>query len=149
MDKGVPVYAAAAGTVVDAHDGEFDRNTGSSLNPPVNYIDIDLGNGWQLQYYHLREGSVMVKVGDHVTAGQQIALVGSSGDSTDAHLHFAVYHDGQNVETYVDPQDYWLDPVWRNLPVLRQRAGRARFGNYELRPDPGHEGAPGRHDRVQ
>lgn len=65
------------------HDGEFDRNTAMALNPPVNYIDIDLGDGWQLQYYHLREGSVMVHVGEHVDAGQQIALVGSSGSSTD------------------------------------------------------------------
>ncbi|HEV8001170.1 MAG TPA: peptidoglycan DD-metalloendopeptidase family protein, partial [Planctomycetaceae bacterium] len=117
MDKGVPVFAAVAGTVVAAHDGEFDRNTSKNvINPPVNYIDIDFGSGWELHYYHLREGSVAVKVGDHVTPGEQIGLVGSSGDSTDPHLHFAVYHEGQNVETYVDPQDYWLDPTWRNLP---------------------------------
>jgi hypothetical protein len=137
MDKGVPVYAAAAGTVIDAHDGEFDRNTGMSLNPPVNYIDIDLGGGWELEYYHLREGSVMVHAGDHVQPGQQIALVGSSGDSTDAHLHFAVYFEGQNVETYVDPQDYWLDPTWRNLPYSGSVPGVLDSGitNYDPTPD--------------
>jgi Peptidase family M23/Beta-propeller repeat/PKD domain len=138
MDKGVPVYAAAAGTVIEAHDGEFDRNTSKNvINPPVNYIDIDLGSGWELEYYHLREGSVMVHAGDHVQPGQQIGLVGSSGDSTDAHLHFAVYHEGQNVETYVDPQDYWLDPTWRNLPYSGDVPGVLDSGitNYDPTPD--------------
>lgn len=41
-------------------------------------------------YGHLKAGSVRVKVGDHVTAGQQIAEVGDTGDSPVVHLHFQI-----------------------------------------------------------
>jgi murein DD-endopeptidase MepM/ murein hydrolase activator NlpD len=36
---------------------------------------------------HLREGSIQVRVGDHVTEGQQMALVGNSGSTTEPHIH--------------------------------------------------------------
>ena len=41
-------------------------------------------------YGHLKSGSVRVKVGDHVVAGQQIAEIGDTGDSPAVHLHFQV-----------------------------------------------------------
>jgi murein DD-endopeptidase MepM/ murein hydrolase activator NlpD len=55
-----------------------------------NYIAIDHGNGEFSMYAHLKPGSIKVKVGDAVKAGQVMALLGSSGNSTEPHLHFQV-----------------------------------------------------------
>jgi len=55
-----------------------------------NYVAIDHGNGEISVYAHLKPGSVSAKVGDMVKAGQVIGLLGSSGNSTEPHLHFQV-----------------------------------------------------------
>lgn len=55
-----------------------------------NYIILDLGNGKFAGYAHLIPGSLKVKVGDMVTAGQVIAKLGNSGHSTEPHLHFHI-----------------------------------------------------------
>lgn len=109
MDRGYEVYAAAAGTVIVAQDGNFDRNTYATGDP--NYVAIDHGSGWITYYVHLRRDSVAVSVGQNVAAGQFLGLVGSSGWSTDAHLHFSVYHDNQVVETYLTPDLFWTAPL--------------------------------------
>jgi murein DD-endopeptidase MepM/ murein hydrolase activator NlpD len=112
MDAGVPVYAAAAGTVLFAHDGEFDRC--SRVNPCghfPNYVNILHADGLLTQYLHLKKDSVSVITGQPVAAGQQIGLVGSSGFSSDAHLHFAVYQNGNVIETYQNPSIWWLEPL--------------------------------------
>lgn len=112
MDRGVAVYAAASGTVIATHDGEFDRNTAEyQQSPNPNYIIIDHGNGIVSKYLHLKKYSLRVGVGDMVTAGQQIALVGSSGNSTDAHLHFEVLQNDAVTETYLNPNYWWQNPL--------------------------------------
>ena len=63
-------------------------------------VTIDHGNGFQTIYGH--NSSLLVKVGDHVYKGQQIARMGSTGISTGNHCHFAVKYYG----TYVDPLNY-------------------------------------------
>jgi len=55
-----------------------------------NQIIIDHGNGEFSFYGHLRPRSVLVREGQQVERGQQIAAVGSSGNSTEPHLHFHV-----------------------------------------------------------
>jgi murein DD-endopeptidase MepM/ murein hydrolase activator NlpD len=60
-----------------------------------NHVLIKHGEEYSL-YAHLKPGSVKVKVGDRVSQGQQIASVGSSGSSTEPHLHFHVC-DAQDV----------------------------------------------------
>ena len=110
MDSGVPVFAAAAGTISQVQDGNFDRQTVLDLSAPANYVIEDLGGGWSAVYLHLLRSSVTVKVGQSVQAGQVLGLLGSSGDSTAAHLHFALEHDGDPVETFYDPAAYWVNP---------------------------------------
>lgn len=63
-------------------------------------VEINHGNGVSTRYAH--SSSLLVKVGDRVQKGQDIALVGSSGRSTGPHLHFEVLRDGHAV----DPQSY-------------------------------------------
>ncbi|MES2008498.1 M23 family metallopeptidase [Cupriavidus basilensis] len=79
---GTPIVAAAGGVVVAA---QWHPEYG-------NLIDIDHGNGLKTRYAHASK--LQVKAGDLVKPGQQIALVGSTGRSTGAHLHFEVHVDG-------------------------------------------------------
>lgn len=65
-----------------------------------NMVEINHGNGVSTRYAHSSE--LLVKVGDRVQKGQEIALVGSSGRSTGPHVHFEVLRDGHAV----DPQSY-------------------------------------------
>ena len=58
-------------------------------------IEINHGNGYSTRYGHNQ--SHLVKVGDTVKKGQQIALMGSTGRSTGPHVHFEVLHNGKKV----------------------------------------------------
>jgi murein DD-endopeptidase MepM/ murein hydrolase activator NlpD len=46
--------------------------------------------------------AILVKLGDLVTKGQPIALMGSSGRSTGPHVHFEIAHNGKTI----DPAKY-------------------------------------------
>lgn len=63
-----------------------------------NYVLIRHANGEHSLYAHLKQGSVRVNVGEAVTAGAQIAEAGSSGNSTEPHLHFQLI-DGPNLNS--------------------------------------------------
>jgi murein DD-endopeptidase MepM/ murein hydrolase activator NlpD len=106
MDEGVPVFAVAAGTVTYVTDGYFDRNCCGSSDQG-NQVTLDHGNGWYTRNVHLARGTIPVRVGDHVSAGQLIGFVGSSGNSSGMHLHQAIRHNGAFVETNFDPDAYW------------------------------------------
>lgn len=85
-----PIYAANAGTVVQA-------------GPSAGYgnlITIDHGSDVETRYGHMFDNGLLTKVGDQVKAGQQIARVGTYGNSTGCHLHFEVKQNG----SFVDPQ---------------------------------------------
>jgi hypothetical protein len=102
---GQPVLAPAAGKIVVADDLYQDNapGKGSDDDPPQgNAIVIDHGNGEFSMLAHLKSGSLKVKVGDTVKAGQPIALVGQSGNSPIPHLHYhlqttAVFQKGQGL----------------------------------------------------
>lgn len=87
---GSAIYAADGGTVIIS---EKHYSYG-------NYIVIDHGNGLSTLYAHNTKN--LVKVGDVVDKGQQIATCGSSGDSTGNHCHFSVRMDGSPV----NPMNY-------------------------------------------
>lgn len=87
---GASIVAAANGTVV-----------GASYEPSMgNYIMISHGGGLYTIYMHC--SALYVSAGQTVSAGQQIAAVGSTGNSTGPHLHFSVRLNGQ----YVNPRNY-------------------------------------------
>jgi hypothetical protein len=84
---GAPVYAAGAGRIADAHDGEpDDRRVGGSDGG--NYVVIDHLNGEYSWFGHLKKGSVKVKRGQMVKQEEVIGQVGASGDSLFPHLHY-------------------------------------------------------------
>jgi len=110
MDAGVPVFAAAAGTVSAVSDGNND-NRNPTTSGGVNSVVIDSGNGWQTIYDDFRTDTILVHVGDQVVGGQVLGLAGSSGSATLAELHFEIKHNGDLVEPEYDPTTYWANPL--------------------------------------
>lgn len=106
MAKGVPVLAAAAGTVLRLRDGADDvsiRVIGLDAvknREAGNAVVIDHGGGWQTQYSHLRKGSVIVKGGQQVTAGQQLGIMGLSGMTEYTHVHLDVRRNGKIIDPF-------------------------------------------------
>ncbi|WP_194397000.1 M23 family metallopeptidase [Microbacterium atlanticum] len=98
-----PVLAAAAGTVVRALDG-IPNTTSLPEPPPIppieetvgNHVIVEIAPGLYALYGHMDPGSVRVEVGDRVEMGQELGLIGSSGNSTTPHLHFHL----QTAETF-------------------------------------------------
>jgi len=105
-----PVYSPVDGIVVECLDGKTDRKNISFIydlfklltnKPKVaegfgafggNHIMIQADNVFVL-LCHLRNGSLLVKKGDAVTAGQKIGEVGNSGSSIQPHLHIQVMYN--------------------------------------------------------
>ena len=86
VSTGSNVYAAAGGTVILV----------KYLNYSYGYhVMIDHGDGLSTLYAH--NSQILVNVGDHVSAGQVIALSGSTGNSTGPHCHFEVRVNGSQV----------------------------------------------------
>ncbi len=102
---GTPVYAACAGVVEETFDGLEDTGEDTDLEGVEarfgEHARID-GNhvlirhpGDELSLYsHLEKGSVCVRPGERVEAGQLLGRVGSSGSSWLPHLHFHVMQEG-------------------------------------------------------
>lgn len=88
--EGTPIYAAAGGIVTTA---ERTPDYG-------NIVKVDHGSGLETRYAHASK--LMVKVGDRVEKGQVVALVGSTGRSTGAHLHYEIRLNGNAL----DPRKY-------------------------------------------
>lgn len=110
---GAPLLAVADGTVVHAAHGKRDHLSRNSLPALIylmvieasvrdvfgpggvvgNHLVLDLGNGTYAMYAHLRRGSLRVRAGEAVRAGQQLAECGNSGNSTEPHVHFQLMDD--------------------------------------------------------
>ncbi|WP_371676315.1 M23 family metallopeptidase [Streptomyces sp. NBC_01276] len=92
-DEGTSVHAVGAGTIVEAGWGGAYGNN----------IVIKHNDGTYTQYGHLL--SLNVSVGESVTAGQQIGLSGSTGNSSGPHLHFEA-RTGATYGTDINPLAY-------------------------------------------
>jgi len=107
MAEGVPVLAAASGTVRGIRDGMEDVQTKQAK--PGSLVNRDCGNGvvlahsdgWETQYCHMRKGSIKVTKGARVMRGQRLGMVGHSGRADFPHLHFAVRQRGKVVDPFV------------------------------------------------
>lgn len=104
--RGVAVLAAAPGTVLRVRDGEPDvsvRERGTENldgKDCGNGLVVDHGQGWTSQYCHMAKGSLVVKPGDKVTAGQKLGLVGLSGRTEYPHLHLTLRRGNDVVDPF-------------------------------------------------
>jgi murein DD-endopeptidase MepM/ murein hydrolase activator NlpD len=105
---GTPIYATADGTVLRA---------GWNSGGYGNLVEIDHGRGITTRYGHM--SAILVHAGDHITRGQQVGRMGSTGRSTGNHLHYEVRIDGRAVNPipFMKSTDYVL--------AMQRRAGSA------------------------
>ncbi|NMC11268.1 MAG: M23 family metallopeptidase [Chloroflexi bacterium] len=134
---GQPIFSSTAGVVVQAEDGWperdpvhlardfsilvknarlFNSKQITELRSLIgNYIIIESHEGYVV-YAHAQTGSINVSSGDRVIAGQHLANIGHSGNSTAPHLHFQL----------MDHQDPWKAQgilcCFRNYEVFHQGA---------------------------
>lgn len=92
---GNDIYALGAGVIVFAGPLTV-RGNATMIN-----------HGWGVYSGYMHQSEFLVKVGDHVEAGQLIGKVGGSGRATGAHLHVEIWVGGVQV----DPMD-WLTLVY-------------------------------------
>lgn len=91
---GAEVRSATAGTVVGVLDRlpegpiDFDLPPIAAADAGGNHVVVAIGDGRYAYYAHLQPGSVRVRVGDRVSPGQPLGLLGNSGNSNAPHLHF-------------------------------------------------------------
>ena len=96
---GTAIYATADGTVLRA---------GWNNGGYGNLVELDHGRGITTRYGHM--SAILVSAGQHVTRGQQIGRMGSTGRSTGNHLHYEVRIDGRPVNPipFMKSTDYVL-----------------------------------------
>ncbi len=105
----LPVVAAADGVVLGWRDGMEDSPV-RGFDPSRegrecgNGVRLDHGGGWTTQYCHLQRGSVTVRKGARVSAGDLLGRTGSSGHSELPHLHFQVERNGRPVDPFTGAQ---------------------------------------------
>ncbi|MEI7034448.1 M23 family metallopeptidase [Streptomyces pratensis] len=128
---GAPLFAVADATVVRASDGQRDHLSRNSLPALAylmlieggvrdmfgpsriigNHLVLDLGEGVHAVYAHVQRGSLTVRAGETVRAGQEIGRVGNSGNTTEPHLHFHLM-DGPDPDSALG-----IPFTWRGVGV--------------------------------
>jgi len=133
MDAGIDVLAIDTGIVIALQDGLFDREkTSDTAKRLGNYIGLSHANKLQSYYGHLKNGSINVKLGDTIFPGSVLGQVGSSGNSSDPHLHFELWYDSSY---YIDPFkgpcgnafSYWTKSIPYDSTFFTWDAGLVNF----------------------
>ena len=111
--QGQDIMAASGTPVIAPHAGRITWVAYQAVGAGYYVVLASDGEPYNYVFMHLLKGSVLVKSGDHVTTGQQLAQVGATGTAEGTHLHFEVW-DGPwyNGGHAIDP-----------LPFLKQWPG--------------------------
>lgn len=107
-DLGKPLFAIAKGIIVGVHEHSGQNNFGKHF-----FLQID--GPWGTRYAHYAHcQTLLVKQGQQVNEGQQVATVGNTG-TVYAHCHFALKKKANGMDTIANtkPQldDAWEDPI--------------------------------------
>lgn len=142
--QGVTVFAAADGEVRGMRNDMADVLQFGPEAPDVtnrecgNGVVIAHENGYETQYCHLAQGSILVETGQQVTAGAPLGTIGLSGKTQFPHLHFSVRHHGAVIDPFdvIDAArcDDALDPIWTDVPATPP-GGLISIGLHDGVPD--------------
>ncbi|RYE08224.1 MAG: M23 family metallopeptidase [Hyphomicrobiales bacterium] len=123
-----PILAPAAGTIASVVADLPDNPIGSTdtQNPAGNHVVLDFGNGELAFLAHMRQGSISLRPGDTVTAGQQLGRCGNSGNTSEPHLHIhlqttADLRDGEGLPAFFNAYVADGQPVARGEPQAGQQ----------------------------
>ena len=105
----VPARTPVFGTVIIANQTGWNGGMGTS-------VVIDEGNGRTHYFMHMVENSLLVSVGDEVKQGDTIGLIGNTGDSQGAHLHYDVEQGGGRIGDPILAFDSTTLPTGWNFP---------------------------------
>lgn len=121
LSRGEEALAVAAATVVTVIDGVPEHPPGKPdlYNVTGNSVVLDLGGGEWALYAHLVPGSIRVKVGERVAAGQPLGKIGNSGNSSEPHLHFQLMDAPRLVDAAA------LPAAFSDVTVGGKRVARA------------------------
>jgi hypothetical protein len=129
---GQVLYAPAAGTVEAAVGDRPDLPIGQSDEVRLigNHLILDIGAGRHVLLAHLQNGSLLVKKGDSVRAGQPVARCGNSGNTSEPHLHLQV----QSGADFEAPDLRTFPMLFRDVTLVRSGHSR-RVARADLRRD--------------
>lgn len=133
---GKPVFAVSDATVASVVDGLPEQTPGTyptniSLDQADgNSVILDLGGQRYAMYAHMQPGSIKVRKGDSVKAGEVIGLVGNSGNSVAPHLHFQVMNGPLSLGSNGFP--YEID----NFQITGRTPGTKAFDEAEEKGTP-------------
>jgi len=111
---GTPIFASGSAVV------EFSGPKGANGN----FVRLRHDNGWETLYLHMNRILPGVTAGAHVSQGQQIGEVGTTGRSTGPHLHYEVHIDGQPVDPMTIPTGTGQSLSGKGLTAFRKERDR-------------------------
>lgn len=124
--KDYKVFATNSGTITrvikNVDDNEDNKPNPDQEDRCGNGIMIEHAGGWVTQYCHLKRRSIDLKVGDKVTAGMQIGLVGASGIASEPQVEVTFMQNGEIVDPFA--ANLW------NPPIEYKKVGLIDFGLY-------------------
>jgi murein DD-endopeptidase MepM/ murein hydrolase activator NlpD len=94
MPEGTEIHSAREGTVLATEDRFTISCWAAGCDHYANFVEILHADGTVGKYFHLQQGSVLVRPGQRVERGEAIARSGNTGYATVPHLHFGVYRIG-------------------------------------------------------
>ncbi len=100
MQAGVDVLAAAPGRVKSIRNDVADFAPVIAGKACGNGVILSHAEGWESQYCHMKQGSVVVKPGDAVVEGAILGQVGQSGLAQFPHLHLTLRQGGRAVDPF-------------------------------------------------
>ncbi|WP_235201460.1 VCBS repeat domain-containing M23 family metallopeptidase [Microbacterium sp. CH12i] len=110
---GIDISGQGGTPILAAYDGVVTTRTWS--NGYGNYVDIEHAAGYATRYAHMVAPGT-VAPGTRVVRGQQIGVVGSTGNSTGAHLHFEVWRNG-SIYTAINQGFVCLSTIARGATI--------------------------------